>query len=119
MDTMTLPATGDIILGENSGDYFVSVHEMLRSASLVVGLLEVPYSDKAPEPADLHRGLKNLKPLKQYFHILSLAGNHISDAKDTEIHETTGWLKRNNIQYVGSGLNRIEFPWDSDEIVIH
>jgi poly-gamma-glutamate synthesis protein (capsule biosynthesis protein) len=108
MGRLTLLATGDIILGENPAEYFRGVHEMLLSADIVAGQLEVPYSDEAPELADLNRETRNLEPLKQYFHILSLAGNHIYDAGDTGVRETIGWLKRNNILYVGGGLEIME-----------
>ncbi len=104
----TLLATGDIILGENSPKFFRSVGPMLRNADLVAGQLEVPYSDIAPELLDLNRETKNLDPLKDYFDIVSLAGNHIYDAKDTGVIETIDWLKKNDIQYVGGGKNITE-----------
>ena len=105
---MNLVATGDIILGENSSDYFNGVREMLLDADLAAGQLEVPYSNTAPELADLNRELENLEPMKEYFDIVSLAGNHIYDAKDVGVLDTLSWLNQNNIRYVGGGKDITE-----------
>ena len=100
---MTLIGTGDIILGEDPDSFFSGVDTMLKEADVVSGQLEVPYSNRAPELLDLHRELGNMEPLKKYFDILSLAGNHIYDAKDIGVLDTIGWLNENNIQYFGGG----------------
>ncbi len=108
MNDFTLVATGDIILGEKPELYFTGVRNMLLDADVRVGQLEVPYSDSAPELADLHRQTSNLRPMKNYFDIVSLAGNHIYDAKETGVIETMEWLKTNGIQYFGAGINITE-----------
>jgi len=105
MNELTLLAAGDIILGKDPEKYFVSVDKIINEADVVLGQLEVPYSDRAPEFADLHRKLKYLAPLKDRFDILSLAGNHIYDAKDIGVIDTIGWLEENNVLYAGGGLN--------------
>ena len=104
----SLVATGDIILGENPADYFTGVRDMLLDADVAAGQLEVPYSDTAPELADLNRQLENLEPLKRYFDIVSLAGNHIYDAKDVGVLDTLNWLNENKLPYVGGGKNITE-----------
>ena len=103
--SISLLATGDIILGENPSYYFKGVDKMLNEADLRIGQLEVPYSDSAVELADLHRETANLGPMKEYFDVVSLAGNHIYDAKDTGVYETIDWLEANNISFVGGGRN--------------
>lgn len=105
MSKLSMVATGDIILGKDPEKFFVSVDKIIKNADVVLGHLEVPYSDRAPELADLHRQLKNLEPLKGRFDVLSLAGNHIYDAKETGIQDTIEWLEKNNISYTGGGLN--------------
>ncbi len=108
MDKVSMVFAGDIILGENPEEYFGSVDPVLRNTDVVAGQLEVPYSNRAPELADLNRQVENLAPLKEYFDIVSLAGNHIYDAKDQGVIDTLSWLENNAIQYVGGGLNRAE-----------
>jgi len=102
---LSLIATGDIILGKDPEKFFESVDDIIKKADVVLGHLEVPYSDRAPELADLHRQLKNLEPLKGRFDALSLAGNHIYDAKETGIKDTIEWLEQNKILYTGGGFN--------------
>src|SRR5690554_6925146 len=97
MKTLTMLATGDIILGKEPEKYFTSVDTILNKADLVLGHLEVPYSDRAPEFADLDRQLKNIRPLAGRFDVLSLAGNHIYDAKEIGVKDTITWLEENNI----------------------
>ncbi len=105
MKTLTMLATGDIILGKEPEKYFTSVDTILNKADLVLGHLEVPYSDRAPEFADLDRQLKNIRPLAGRFDVLSLAGNHIYDAKEIGVKDTITWLEENNISYTGAGFN--------------
>lgn len=105
MKKLTIIATGDIILGKDPEQFFSSVDTEITKADIVLGQLEVPYSDRAPELADLERQLKNLTPLSGRFDVLSLAGNHIYDAKDIGVKDTLGWLEENNVSYTGAGLN--------------
>ncbi|MBN2049681.1 MAG: CapA family protein [Spirochaetales bacterium] len=105
MKKQTMLAAGDIILGKDPEKYFAGVDTVLKKVDLSLGQLEVPYSDKAPELADLHRQLKNLTPLSGRFDVLTLAGNHIYDAKEIGVIDTIGWLEDNHISYTGAGLN--------------
>ncbi len=105
MKKLTIIATGDIILGKEPEQFFSSVDTELMKADIILGQLEVPYSDRAPELADLDRQLKNLTPLSGRFDVISLAGNHIYDAKDIGVKDTIGWLEENHISYTGGGLN--------------
>jgi poly-gamma-glutamate synthesis protein (capsule biosynthesis protein) len=65
----------------------------------------VPYSDTAPELDDLDRELRNLEPVKGRFDLVTLAGNHIYDAGETGVRDTTAWLRENGVPYVGGGMN--------------
>ncbi len=102
---ISLLATGDIILGDNAEACFVGVDAMLADADVVMGHLEVPYSDRAPEFADLSRKLINLTPLASRFDMLSMAANHIYDAKEIGIIDTLTWLNEHALPVAGVGLN--------------
>ena len=101
----TMLMTGDIILGKNSRDFFEGVKGVLEQADVVLGQLEVPYSDRAPELLDLYRSPKVLEPLADYMDALTLAGNHIYDAGEVGVEDTIGWLDAHNIPYTGAGMN--------------
>lgn len=103
-DYISLLVAGDIILGENPEYYFRGVKDMLEQADVRVGQLEVAYSSRAPEFADLARDPENMRPLKRYFDAVTLAGNHIYDAKDVGVEDTLCWLRENNLPYVGGGM---------------
>ncbi len=106
--SITTLAAGDIILGEDPEKFFSSVGPVLDTADIRVGQLEVPYSNSAPELADLNLETDNLKPIAKYFDLISLAGNHIYDAKETGVYETVNWLDYNSVPYFGGGRNIVE-----------
>lgn len=95
--------TGDIILGDDSDRYFDGVRETLEQSDVVLGQLEVPYSDRAPELAGLSRSPEVLSPLKRYVSALTLAGNHLYDAGDTGVLDTIAWLRENAIPFTSAG----------------
>ena len=101
--TFSMLMTGDIILGDNSEFYFSGVDPALKEADVVLGQLEVPYSDRAPELLDLYRSPEVLEPLKGRVDALTLAGNHIYDAGEIGVEDTTAWLRENGIPFTGGG----------------
>lgn len=106
---LTLLCVGDIILGDNSEAYFEHVRSVLADGDIVVGQLEVPYTDRDEEAIKLERHPDNLSPLVSVgFDVLTLAGNHISDAGDAGIEDTVNWLRGNHICAVGAGMNLAE-----------
>ena len=79
MKPLTMLAGGDIILGEDSAAYFSGVAEALKNADIRLGQLEVMYGNDIAAYGDLHRELTNLEPLKDFFDVLTLSGNHMFD----------------------------------------
>ncbi len=102
---MILLAGGDLILGANPGYYCRGIDPVWNQADLRFAQLEVPYSDGAPELADLDRETKNLEPLITRFDFVTLAGNHIYDAGEKGVKDTLDWLDAHKIPYVGAGMN--------------
>lgn len=104
--------TGDIILGDDPEHYFDGVRGILEQSDVVLGQLEVPYSDRAPELAGLSRSPAALEPLKRYASALTLAGNHLYDAGDTGVLDTMSWLRENAVPFTGAGedLERASRP---------
>lgn len=105
MNELTMLTGGDIILGENPGMYFEGVKEALTKADLCVGQLEVMYGQDIPAYGDLNREIENLEPLKDYFDILTLSGNHIFDGGAESIRQTIEWLDINRIPHTGGGMS--------------
>lgn len=101
-----LLVVGDIILGNSSEKYFESVKRVLKKGDVVVGQLEVPYTDKSPKALEQERHPNNLIPLVDAgFDVLTLAGNHIADEGVEGIKDTIDWLQLNGIKYTGAGMN--------------
>lgn len=104
--TATLLAVGDIILGPAAEVYFRSVQATLQAADVVVGQLEVPYTTRDAEAVALGRVPQNLAPLAANgFSVLTLAGNHLTDAGAAGIADTIAWLDQHGIAHVGAGMN--------------
>ena len=105
MKQYSMILTGDIILGERSADFLQGVAPMMEQADLVLAQLEVPYTDRAPEMKGLSRSPSTLEPLKGLVDALTLAGNHVYDAGEVGVEDTTAWLKENGIPFTGGGRN--------------
>ncbi|MCD7755552.1 MAG: CapA family protein [Firmicutes bacterium] len=103
MAKFSMLMTGDIILGDESEHYFSGVAQTLEQADVVLGQLEVPYSDRAPELQGLSRSPEALSPLKQYVDALTLAGNHLYDAGSVGVLDTMDYLRRSGIPYTSAG----------------
>ena len=105
-DTLTMFCVGDIVVGSDADKYFDFVRPVLRTGDIVLGQLEHPYTTRHPEAVAAERDPENLKSLVSAgFNVLTLAGNHLADASIFGIEDTIGWLKENNISYVGAGMN--------------
>ena len=102
---LTLYCVGDIIPGPDADD-FKYVTPILSKGDVVCGQLEGPFTLRHPDTAILKRDPENLRPLVSAgFDVLSLAGNHIADMSIFGIEDTIDWLRKNNIAYVGAGMN--------------
>ncbi|MBQ8305332.1 MAG: CapA family protein [Blautia sp.] len=102
---LSMVLTGDIILGDNSEYFFKGTDALLAEADLVLGQLEVPYSDRAPELLDLYRSPAVLAPLPERVDALALTGNHLYDAGEVGVLDTIDWLKEHKVPYTGGGRN--------------
>ncbi|WP_235849021.1 MULTISPECIES: CapA family protein [Bacillaceae] len=106
VDKQEMLGVGDIALGPDPDDYFQHVLPLLHSADVRVGQLEVPYTLRHPQAANLGRDPNILQTLvKCDFDVLTLAGNHIVDAGVEGIEDTMSWLKDKGINTVGAGMN--------------
>jgi poly-gamma-glutamate capsule biosynthesis protein CapA/YwtB (metallophosphatase superfamily) len=118
-DTMLIMLTvGDIILSRPDPDsYFSLVAPVLKSADIVVGQGEIPFTDKpvftaawsaiaAPTINYEVCPSENMKALKNAgFNVIHLAGNHIWDAGIPGIEDTIAGLKKLDIAFCGAGMN--------------
>ena len=108
---MRLLLLGDLILDEPDPDsFFEPSRELLRSADLVVGQVEVPHTargvpssvDIPAPPADPAR----LAALgRAGLGIATLAGNHIFDSGPNGIEDTLAALHELGIETAGAGMN--------------
>jgi len=103
---LTFLAVGDVILGPNPGYYFSPTKSVLKTADVLLGQLEVPYTERDADAVAQGRTPEVLNALADSgFHIVTLAGNHLADAGPAGIEDTIAWLKKHHIAYVGAGLN--------------
>ncbi len=105
----TFLAVGDLILGPNPEYYFAPSTAVLKKADLLLGQLEVPYTDRDSAAVKQGRSPAVLNSLVDSgFHIVSLAGNHLWDSGIPGIEDTIGWLKKHGIGFVGAGMDLVE-----------
>lgn len=102
---LVLVALGDIILGEDSEGYMAGVKDPLKEADIRIGQLEVPYTSRSEVFEGLSREPWRLSPLADCMDILTLAGNHIYDAKEEGIEDTIEWLDSHGLLHAGGGNN--------------
>ncbi len=96
--------TGDIILGDDPEYYLSGVRKTLEQSDVVLGQLEVPYSDRAPELAGLSRTPQALEPLPKYVDALTLVSNHLLDGGAVGVEDTLAWMKEHHIPVTGGGM---------------
>ena len=102
---LVLVALGDIILGEESEKYMAGVSDALKEADIRIGQLEVPYTSRSDVFEGLSREPWRLSPLADCMDILTLAGNHIYDAKEEGIKDTIEWIDSHGLLHAGGGYN--------------
>lgn len=105
-DSLNLLNVGDIILGKNTSCFFKEVNPILHQGDIVVGQLEAPYTRRHKDSEKFERYPEYLRPLAEAeFDLVTLAGNHIMDAGRAGVEDTIDWLAKNNINYVGAGMD--------------
>jgi hypothetical protein len=109
--SLTMMAVGDLILDlPGAESYFALTAPILRSADIVVGQGEVPYTSRGvnmytviPAPPS---DPKNLSALPfAGFNVITLAGNHIWDAGASGVEDTITVLRNYGIAVTGAGMN--------------
>jgi hypothetical protein len=103
---LTMITGGDIILGPDTDSFFESIEPVLKSADVLVGHLEVPFTKQQPRAAELGREPDNMRILSDMgFDVLTMAHNHLWDAGIPGISDTMNWLRDHRISPVGAGMN--------------
>ena len=110
-NTLTMMAVGDLILDEPQAEtYFDRVAPVLKSADVVVGQVEVVFTDGgfcastdvAAPPCDP----VNMSAIPfAGFNVATLAGNHIWDSGPAGIQDTIAGLRDYGIAVTGAGMN--------------
>jgi poly-gamma-glutamate capsule biosynthesis protein CapA/YwtB (metallophosphatase superfamily) len=108
---LTMMAVGDLILDEPQAEsYFAYVAPLLKSADVVVGQVEVVFTDRgfcastdvAAPPCDS----ANMSAIPfAGFNVITLAGNHVWDSGPPGIEDTMAGLQSYGIAVVGAGMN--------------
>lgn len=102
---------GDLILDEPNPDLlFDEVREILKTADILVGHVEVPHTNRGkdshfdiPAPPANPEHLNALK--NAGFHGVTLAGNHFFDAGTAGVEDTINKLQSLGIKTTGAGMN--------------
>lgn len=108
---MKIFLVGDLILDEPNPDLlFDDVREILKTADVLVGHVEVPHTHRGkdshfdiPAPPANPEHLEALK--NAGFHGVTLAGNHFFDAGKEGIEDTISKLQSLGIKTTGAGMN--------------
>ena len=114
--TTTMLAVGDLVLyHQDPKSLFALVAPVLRSADVVVGQGEIPYTSRGDvtfaKSAFAHTPNPALDPSDisalsfAGFNVITLAGNHCWDAGVPGIEDTLAGLRNANIVSVGLGMN--------------
>jgi hypothetical protein len=103
---LTFLSVGDLVLGPDPDFYFAPSKAVMQDADILLGQLEVPYSDNDPATLALGRSTATLMGLVDSgFKVVSLAGNHLWDVGMIGVKDSIDWLKRHDIAIVGAGMN--------------
>ncbi len=108
---MKIFLVGDLILDEpNPNLLFDGVKEILKTADILVGHVEVPHTNRGkdshfdiPAPPANPEHLEALK--NAGFHGVTLAGNHFFDAGKGGVEDTISKLHSLGIKTTGAGMN--------------
>jgi poly-gamma-glutamate synthesis protein (capsule biosynthesis protein) len=111
MAEISLMMVGDLVLDEPDPDFFFDpARPVLRSADILVGHVETPYTLRGAElqsdvPAEAADPAKLSALARAGFHAASLAGNHVWDRGDEGVEDTVATLLENGIAPFGAGLD--------------
>ena len=106
----TLLATGDLIIDEPDPDqYFELARSVLRSADVVVGHVEVPFTLQREATPNVRLEARDPAKLSALANagvrVASLAANHLYDDGDAGVQDSIEGLRRQHIMPFGAGLN--------------
>jgi hypothetical protein len=107
---VTLLATGDLIIDEPEPDtYFNLARPVLRTADVVVGHVEVPFTLQREGTSNVPREARDPAKLSALANagvrVASLAANHLYDDGKAGVQDTLDGLRRQGIVPFGAGLN--------------
>jgi poly-gamma-glutamate capsule biosynthesis protein CapA/YwtB (metallophosphatase superfamily) len=106
----TLLATGDLIIDEPDPDsYFEPARPVLRSADVVVGHVEVPFTRRRAGTPNIPLRARDPAKLSALaragVRVASLGANHVYDEGTPGVHDTLEGLRRRRIAPFGAGLD--------------
>lgn len=111
---MIISFVGDVSLDSIDAKKNILADEIVnifKSSDILVGNLENPVTESNCQrdflPVPLKTGEKSIEVLK-HFTILNLANNHIFDFGLDGFNDTRDFLEKNNILYLGAGINEHE-----------
>jgi poly-gamma-glutamate capsule biosynthesis protein CapA/YwtB (metallophosphatase superfamily) len=111
MCALDILLTGDVILDEPEPDHWLSgLREVIRSADVAVGHLEVPHTKRGTEsstdvPAPAAEPAHLYALPRAGFAAMTLAGNHIADRGPEGIADTITALRQLGIACCGAGAS--------------
>lgn len=111
MNELSLLMVGDLVLDEPDPDrFFDGTRAVLRSADLVVGHVETPYTLRGREqsgdvPAEATDPARLASLARAGFHAASLAGNHVYDQGEEGVADTIAGLYAQGIAPFGAGVD--------------
>ena len=111
MNSASLMLVGDLILDQpDPHSFFAPSRELLRSADLAIGHVEVPHTNRGVEQStDIPAPPANPDHLAALldagFGAITLAGNHINDSGAAGIEGTVATLRGLGIATAGAGMN--------------
>jgi hypothetical protein len=104
----TILATGDLVFGDDWASYATPVAPTLKSADVVIGHIETPYTLRPSRTGVNMARAKDPACLQGFveagFNMATLAGNHIWDAGLPGVEDTIGWLDAHDVPRTGAGL---------------
>ncbi|MFI5720557.1 CapA family protein [Nocardia sp. NPDC051750] len=107
----TILAVGDLVLDEpDPASYFVPSAELLRSADIAIGHIEVPHSTSTVQAStDVPAPPADPKALDAVadagFDIVTLAGNHLYDVGTDGVLDTIRYSRGAGLKTAGGGAN--------------
>ncbi len=104
-----------MILREGAGDFkfpFLEISDYLNEADILFGNLEGPVSERGVKVGSIYSFRMDPDVFEGInyagFNIFSLANNHMFDYAGVALKDTMDYLKENEIEYVGAGIDEEE-----------